>query len=321
MDGSTASSVINAAFDTIADNTATGANSGGNVDLRSAGTCDLGESIVAGGLSNGSASNCRRRGWLADFGGSQPDRRRRCGTPGPGDIAGESPQLGGLANNGGPTATQLPASTSPALSAVPPGVTSGTGVSTDQRGEDRGQGISGSSTIGAVEVAQSPTPTPPTPPAAAHGYWLVGSDGGIFTFGTAQFYGSTGGLVLQRPVVGIAPTSDRAGYWMLASDGGVFAYGDAGFVGSLPGLGVHPAGSGLPDSLNAPIVGMVPSPDGAGYFMVAVRRRGLRLRRCPVRGIVPGDRGLLGRRRRGRAGCLRQRLLAADDDRQRVRLR
>ncbi len=105
-----------------------------------------------------------------------------------------------------------------------------------------------------------------TPP---HGYWLVGSDGGIFTFGTAQFYGSTGSLRLQRPVVGIVPTFDRAGYWLDASDGGVFSYGDTQFYGSIPGLGLHPAGSGQPHSLNAPIVGMVPSNDDNGYFMVA----------------------------------------------------
>ncbi len=267
MDGATVSSVVSATFDTIAGNSATDAHSGGNLQMQGAGTANVGESIVAGGFSNGSASNCLVAGGTLHSAGYNVIDDTSCGTPGPGDIAGQSPQLGGLGNNGGPTTTLLPASTSPALSAVPPGVTSGTGVSTDQRGENRGQGISGSSTIGAVEVAQSPTP--PTPPAAAHGYWLVGSDGGIFTFGTAQFYGSTGSLVLQRPVVGIAPTSDRAGYWMVASDGGVFAYGDAGFVGSLPGLRVHPAGSGLPNSLNAPIVGMVPSQDGAGYFMVA----------------------------------------------------
>ena len=105
-----------------------------------------------------------------------------------------------------------------------------------------------------------------TPP---HGYWLVGSDGGIFTFGAAQFYGSTGSLTLQRPVVGIVPTFDRGGYWLDASDGGVFSYGDTQFYGSIPGLGLHPAGSGQPHSLNAPIVGMVPSNDDNGYFMVA----------------------------------------------------
>src|ERR1700728_2985302 len=42
-----------------------------------------------------------------------------------------------------------------------------------------------------------------------HGYWLVGSDGGIFTFGSALFHGSTGSLVLQRPVVGITPTANE----------------------------------------------------------------------------------------------------------------
>jgi subtilase family serine protease len=113
-------------------------------------------------------------------------------------------------------------------------------------------------------------PAPPVPaPAPTYGYWLVGSDGGIFTFGAAQFYGSTGSIKLQRPVVGISPTATRAGYWLVASDGGVFAFGNAGYYGSIPGAGLAPAGSGLPHSLNAPIVGMVPSADGGGYFMVA----------------------------------------------------
>ena len=117
--------------------------------------------------------------------------------------------------------------------------------------------------------ASSPSPPAPPPPAPSHGYWLVGSDGGIFSFGSAQFHGSTGSMQLQRPVVGITPTSDRGGYWLVASDGGIFAFGDAGFYGSIPGSGLSPAGTGLPHSLNAPIVGMVPSSDGGGYFMVA----------------------------------------------------
>ena len=112
------------------------------------------------------------------------------------------------------------------------------------------------------------TPTPTPPPAAQHGYWLVGSDGGIFSFGAAQFYGSTGALALQRPVVGITPTADDGGYWLVASDGGIFSF-NAGFYGSIPGLGFAPAGSTNPKRLNAPIVGMVPSADGAGYFLVA----------------------------------------------------
>jgi hypothetical protein len=109
-----------------------------------------------------------------------------------------------------------------------------------------------------------------TTSSGPHGYWLVGSDGGIFTFGSAQFYGSTGNLALQRPVVGITLTDDRSGYWLVASDGGVFTFGDAGFFGSIPLLGIGPAGGPGPGrKLNAPIVGIVPSADGGGYFMVA----------------------------------------------------
>ena len=65
------------------------------------------------------------------------------------------------------------------------------------------------------------------------------------------------------------PTKDDGGYWLDASDGGVFSFGDTQFYGSIPGLGLHPAGSGLPNSLNAPIVGMVPSTTAAATFMVA----------------------------------------------------
>ncbi len=122
-------------------------------------------------------------------------------------------------------------------------------------------------------AAASPLPIPDPgfpPPPPPHGYWLVGQDGGIFTFGSAQFYGSTGSLRLNRPVVGITPTQDDAGYWLVASDGGLFTFGDAGFYGSIPGLGLLPAGTpGNVRRLNAPVVGMVPSSDGAGYFMVA----------------------------------------------------
>jgi hypothetical protein len=127
-----------------------------------------------------------------------------------------------------------------------------------------------------AQVSQGPThlgasgsPQTFTVLPVPHGYWLVGSDGGIFTFGRSQFWGSTGNIHLQRPVVGITPTDSRNGYWLVASDGGIFSFGDAGFYGSIPGVGLHPAGSGAAPSLNAPIVAMVPSATGGGYFMVA----------------------------------------------------
>jgi hypothetical protein len=104
---------------------------------------------------------------------------------------------------------------------------------------------------------------------SSHGYWLVAGDGGVFTFGQVHFYGSTGSMHLQRPVVGMTPAPDQGGYWMVATDGGMFAFGDAKFHGSIPGLGLAPAGSGAPKELNAPIVAMVASPDGQGYLLVA----------------------------------------------------
>ena len=91
-----------------------------------------------------------------------------------------------------------------------------------------------------------------------NGYWMVASDGGIFSFGTHPFYGSTGALHLNRPIVGMAATPDDGGYWLVASDGGIFAFGDAHFYGSTGSL-----------HLAAPIVGMTPTPDGRGYWLVA----------------------------------------------------
>jgi hypothetical protein len=89
------------------------------------------------------------------------------------------------------------------------------------------------------------------------GYWLVASDGGIFTFGDAQFHGSTGAIHLNQPIVGMAATPDGGGYWLVASDGGIFTFGDAQFHGSDPG-----------SRISTPAMGVITSPDGAGYFIV-----------------------------------------------------
>ena len=94
--------------------------------------------------------------------------------------------------------------------------------------------------------------------SVAMGYRLVASDGGIFTYGDAAFYGSAGAIALNKPIVGTAPTPDGQGYWLVASDGGIFTYGDAAFYGSTGSL-----------HLNKPIVGMAPTPDGQGYWLVA----------------------------------------------------
>ncbi len=90
------------------------------------------------------------------------------------------------------------------------------------------------------------------------GYRFVASDGGVFDFGAASFWGSTGSITLNKPVVGMASTPSTNGYWLVASDGGLFSYGDARFFGSMGGR-----------PLNQPIVGMASTPDGGGYWEVA----------------------------------------------------
>jgi hypothetical protein len=70
---------------------------------------------------------------------------------------------------------------------------------------------------------------------------MVASDGGIFAFGDAAFYGSTGAIRLNQPIVGMTSTPDGRGYWMVASDGGIFAFGDAAFYGSLGDQGISDA--------------------------------------------------------------------------------
>jgi hypothetical protein len=39
---------------------------------------------------------------------------------------------------------------------------------------------------------------------SGRGYWFVARDGGIFSFGDARFFGSTGAIHLAQPIVGIA---------------------------------------------------------------------------------------------------------------------
>ncbi len=95
---------------------------------------------------------------------------------------------------------------------------------------------------GAIHLNRPVVGMAPTPDG--RGYWLVASDGGIFSFGDAPFFGSTGAIHLNRPVVGMAATPDGRGYWLVASDGGIFSFGDAPFFGSTGAI-----------HLNQPVVG------------------------------------------------------------------
>src|SRR2546425_550989 len=72
--------------------------------------------------------------------------------------------------------------------------------------------------VGAPPVPGPPGAAPPSPPragmgagAAGQGYWLVAADGGLFAFGDAPFYGSTGDTPLNHPIVGMAATPSPSG--------------------------------------------------------------------------------------------------------------
>jgi hypothetical protein len=142
-----------------------------------------------------------------------------------------------------------------AAAAAPPGATDGSYAIVDAAG--------GVMTFGGAydgDTLEVPLNKPIVGAAAdpQGGYWLVASDGGIFSFGNAQFWGSTGGMALNKPIVGMAATPDGGGYWLVASDGGIFAFGDAQFWGSTGSI-----------HLNQPIVGMAATPNGDGYWLVA----------------------------------------------------
>lgn len=181
---------------TITGNTAADGFGGGVLALPSGGeiTFQFGNSIIAGNASaQGSAdltaslSNQVRGGAWTEWRERLSGYRDR-GTSMPGDavfevafsllgeapdsgsfnpvgatssLLGSDPQLGSLADNGGPTLTHLPADTSPAVNAIAEGSGGcGTTFSVDQRGQPRPQG-SGCD-IGSVEGAGAPIP-PPTP--------------------------------------------------------------------------------------------------------------------------------------------------------------
>jgi len=93
--------------------------------------------------------------------------------------------------------------------------------------------------------------------AGPPGYWMLASDGGVFTFGSAGFHGSTGANHSAPPIVAMVPTPTGHGYWLAGADGAVFSFGDAGFHGSAA------AGSGP----SAPIVAMAGTPTGGGYWL------------------------------------------------------
>jgi hypothetical protein len=121
-----------------------------------------------------------------------------------------------------------------------------------------------------VSLLTAPTPSPAaaqtvvTTPSG-NGYWLVASDGGVFAYGDAGYYGSMGGTPLNQPITDMVPTPTGNGYWLVASDGGIFAFGDADFFGSHGG-----------SPLNKPIVGMANSGEDESFSAAGTGPAGAR---------------------------------------------
>ncbi len=111
------------------------------------------------------------------------------------------------------------------------------------------------------------------------GYWVVGGDGGVFSYGTAGFYGSMGGKPLNRPMAGGAATPSGGGYWLVAGDGGIFPFGNAPGYGSLPGRGINVSN----------IVGMARTPNGAGYWVVGADGAVYAFGSAPYKGGMNGS--------------------------------
>jgi len=126
--------------------------------------------------------------------------------------------------------------------------------------------------LGAVMIAailglgSTPQPAGATSTATTGGYWLAGADGGVFSFGSASFYGSEAGHLAKNNVVGIANTlapvtGGVPGYDLVTSAGEVYTC-DQGCGQS--GTGYYGSLSAAPPS---PVVGM--ASDVHGYILAA----------------------------------------------------
>ena len=139
---------------------ANGATSNGGGIFTESGTDRIGATIVAGN----DGSNCYdgTGGVVSSVGYNLTDDATgaSCGFTQPTDVVNAHPQLGLLADNGGPTESLLPALGSPAIGAIPSSpATILNSVQVCPRADQRGVGSAGNCSIGAVEGG-SVTPAP-----------------------------------------------------------------------------------------------------------------------------------------------------------------
>ena len=301
--------------------------SGGNLDVQSGSTLNLGESIVAGACRAAPRRTASVGGGSLHSVGYNLIDDTSCGTPGRGRHRRPEP----AARSSG---EQRRADNDPAPGLHQPRRERRAGVR--HLGHRSRPPISGVTPGGRGSTAPPPSAPskwhrqrprhrrrrPQRHPTATHGYWLVGSDGGIFTFGSAQFLrvdrrhhaAATGrrhqpdsqqGRLLARraPTAASSPSATPA------------------TTGRSPASAWRPRGPASRTASTPRSSASVPSSDGGGYFMVASDGGVFAFGDARFAGSCPGDRWLRGRRCGGRAGRLGQRVLADHPDRQRLRLR
>ena len=94
------------------------------------------------------------------------------------------------------------------------------------------------------------------------GYWLVAADGGVFSFGDAHFYGSTGGITLNAPIVGMASHANGAVTGSPRPTGASSPSGTRRFYGSLGNIPQAPPDRG--HDRRPPTAGVTGSPTATG---------------------------------------------------------
>jgi hypothetical protein len=187
----------------------------------------------------------------------------------------------------------------------------------DNIGNEGIQGIARFANLGdhppVLPPTQPPVTTPTTPPgnggnnppvgpaSTKVGYWMVGADGAVYSFGDAAHFGGATPAA-GSTAVDLEPTPSGAGYWIVTDKGVITTRGDAGFFGApsaasltsgetVTSLSATPTGRGYwvftskgrvmnfgdavhygdvsKVTLNGPVLDSIPTTSGRGYYMVA----------------------------------------------------
>jgi hypothetical protein len=164
-----------------------------------------------------------------------------------------------------------------------------------------GTGTTDTTTPGSGPTTSTTVPGTGAAPSNRSGYWMVGSDGKVYGFGTAQHFGDAG-LTPGHKAVDLEPTPSGDGYWVVDDAGGVSSFGDAVYRGAPDSLTLKPGekvtslsstptgkgywmftdkgrvltfGDAVPYgdmskvTLNGPVLGSIVTSSGKGYYMVA----------------------------------------------------